>query len=47
MVGRVVHRLIAGKIGFAEDRRSAIKRFIRVDELDCFAFGIENGARGP
>src|SRR5262249_34001010 len=34
VVACVVHRLIAGQIGFAEDRRRAIKRFIQVDELD-------------
>src|SRR6266478_7877462 len=46
VVAHVVHRLIAGQIGFAEDRRRAIKRFIHVDELDYLALGIENGAYG-
>src|SRR6266478_5662378 len=46
VVARVVHRLIARQIGFAEDRRRAIERFIHVDELDYLALGIENGAYG-
>ena len=46
VVERVVHRLIAREIGFAEDRRLAIERFIHVDELDHLALGIENGAYG-
>ena len=41
-----MHRLIAREIGFAEDRRLAIERFIRVDELDYLALGIKNGAYG-
>lgn len=46
VVERVVHRLIAREMGFAEDRRLAIERFIHVDELDYLALGIENGAYG-
>src|SRR5262249_31938381 len=46
VVARVVHRLIARQIGFAEDRRRTIERFIHVDELDYLALGVENGAYG-
>src|SRR5262249_7321156 len=46
VIVHVVDRLIARQIGFAEDSRRAIERFIHVDELDYLALGIESGADG-
>src|SRR6516165_576012 len=46
VVLRVLHRLIARQILFAEDRCLTIERFIPVDELDYLALRVENGTYG-
>src|SRR6516164_6392647 len=46
VVLRVLHRLIARQIGFAEDRCLTIECFIPVDEFDYLALRVENGTYG-